>query len=232
MREMDRRREPELMDQPGLEAGAHAQALRGLARINRFSRSADVLWRPVREALLREARPMRLLDVACGGGDVAVRLRLRAKRAGLALEVTGCDVSETALAVARRRAEAAGVDVRLERVDVLGEDLPGRYDAVTCGLFMHHLDPPEVVMLLGKMAAAARLVLVDDLVRSRAALLGAHVAVRVLSRSRVVHVDGPRSVRAAYTPEELREMAAAAGMAGATVARHFPARMLLTWRQG
>lgn len=51
----------------------------------------------------------------------------------------------------------------------------------------------------------------------------------VLSRSPVVHFDGPASVRAAYTPAELRALADQAGLAGATVRPVFPCRMLLTW---
>ena len=52
---------------------------------------------------------------------------------------------------------------------------------------------------------------------------------RVLSRSPVVHVDGPRSARAAWTVTELRGLAERAGLAGASVERRLPCRMLLDW---
>ena len=54
-------------------------------------------------------------------------------------------------------------------------------------------------------------------------------ACRVLSRSPVVHFDGPASVRAAYTLAELRSLADRAGLTGATVRPVFLCRMLLTW---
>jgi len=47
----------------------------------------------------------------------------------------------------------------------------------------------------------------------------------------VVHVDAVKSVRAAFTMTELGEMAARAGLAGATIARRWPARMLLSWQR-
>src|SRR5207253_9483209 len=92
-----RRREPELMDEPGLDPAAHAQALRGLRRINRLSRSSGLAWRAIR-ALAGElpARPLRILDVASGGGDVAIGVARRAAQARVALSVDGCDFSQTA----------------------------------------------------------------------------------------------------------------------------------------
>src|SRR5689334_4737167 len=98
----ERRLEPELMDQPGLEFARHAQALRGLERINAWSGSAGILWPAIRELGRRRGGPIRLLDVATGAGDVPLRLLRKAARAGLSLEIHACDRSEQALAIARR----------------------------------------------------------------------------------------------------------------------------------
>jgi 2-polyprenyl-3-methyl-5-hydroxy-6-metoxy-1,4-benzoquinol methylase len=230
-----RRREPEAMDAPDLPAGLHDAALDGLARINRWSRAAPALWSAVAELLgaelaHRAPRPPTLLDVACGGGDVPVALALRARAAGAGLAITACDRSPTALAHARRRAAARGVDVAFTRADVLRDPLPGPADLVTCSLFMHHLDEPDAVALLGTMRTAARrALLVCDLRRSRAGLLLAQVGTRLLSRSPIVHADGPASVRAAFTPAELSALALRAGLAGARVRNLFPQRMMLVW---
>ena len=71
--------QPEVMDQPDLDAGEHHHALEALARINRISFSPRILWRPIRRLCeLRkksgDSRPVRVLDVATGGGDVPVRI--------------------------------------------------------------------------------------------------------------------------------------------------------------
>ena len=69
------------------------------------------------------------------------------------------------------------------------------YDVVTCSLFLHHLDDEQAVAFLRWAAAtAAHQVLVNDLERSGLGLALAHVAVRLLTTSDVVHTDGPRSV--------------------------------------
>src|SRR5262245_26469447 len=106
MATLDRRdRQPEVMDQPGLDARLHCQALDSLQRINLLSRTAAGLWGPIRE-LAREfafaqkrmddcPQPLRILDIASGGGDVAIGLARAAERAGVNVEIVGCDVSPT-----------------------------------------------------------------------------------------------------------------------------------------
>lgn len=225
-----RRRRPEVMDQPGLDPRLHAEALRALERINWLSRSAGLLWPPLARAARAAApRPLRVLDVASGAGDVTARLWSRARRAGLALEMDGCDVSPTAVAYAAERARRRGAGARFFAHDALAGPLPAGYDAVVCSLFLHHLGEAEAEDLLRRMAAAARLVLVNDLERSPTGLLLAHVASRLLTASPVVHADGPRSVEAAFTVEEARRLAEAAGLNGAVVERRWPCRFLLNW---
>ena len=74
------------------------------------------------------------------------------------------------------------------------------------------------------------MVLINDLVRSFAGFALAYVGTRLLSASRIVHTDGPRSVEAAFTGEEVQALAKQAGLQGATVQRRWPCRYLLTWK--
>src|SRR5947207_1716160 len=100
-----RRRQPEVMDQPDLDAGRHAHALAGLARINFFSRSSGILFGPLLELQRRlGSSRLRILDVASGGGDIPARLWRRAARAGLDWRIAGCDISPVAVEHARARA--------------------------------------------------------------------------------------------------------------------------------
>jgi 2-polyprenyl-3-methyl-5-hydroxy-6-metoxy-1,4-benzoquinol methylase len=218
------------MDAPDLPAAEHAAALAGLARLNRWSRAAATLWSAVAGLLAAERRPLTLLDVACGGGDLPVALALRARRAGLPLVVAGCDRSPTALACGRALAARHAVDVTWSVRDVVTQPLPGPADIVTCSLFLHHLSEADALALLaGMRAAAARALLLCDMRRTRAGLVLAGAATRLASRSPIVHADGPASGRAAFTPAELAEQASAAVLHGARVRSVFPHRMMFAW---
>lgn len=221
-----RRRRPELMDDPELPAVEHDRALRALARVNRVSGTVERIWSRLR-ALDGGGGPLKVLDVACGGGDVMVALARRARRGGVRLEVHGCDVSPAAVDRARAAARAAGVAGEFFPADALAGPLPGGYDLVVSTLFLHHLAQDDAVGLLGAMARAGRRILVQDLLRTRAGWLLAWGGLRLLSRSRVAHVDGPRSVEGAFTLDEVRGLAGRAGVADVHLARVWPERFLL-----
>lgn len=225
-----RDRQPEVMDQPGLDGTRHHQALIGLRRINRISRTAHVLWSRIYPLAQNRSQPLTVLDVACGGGDVAIALCHLADRAKLKLTVTGCDISQTALDYARSQASRAGVDVRWIARNVLIDGIDQDYDVIVCSLFLHHLDEEDTVKLLSEMSRHVRSrLLASDLVRSQWGYFLASVGGRLITRSPVVHTDGPLSVRAAYTPPELRDVASQAGLKEAIITRRWPARMLLEW---
>ena len=71
----------------------------------------------------------RVVDVATGSGAVALAL----KHERLDLKVTGTDVSEEALAVARGNTERLGLDVSFVRADLL-DGVDGPFDAVLANL--------------------------------------------------------------------------------------------------
>lgn len=237
-----RQREPELMDDPGVPSGEHRRALAGLARINALSRASASLWEGVAMVLGHrgsERAPgddssISLLDIATGSGDVALGVAQRAAAMGYRTRVHISDISSEALEAAAERAAQVQVPVTLHRFDARVDAVPladRAVDIAMCSLFLHHLDAADAIRCLREMARVARRgVVVNDLVRCRRGLLAARVAGRVVTRSRVVRIDAVRSVRAAWTPQELGELAHAAGMRGARIARVFPWRMMLLWR--
>lgn len=225
-----RRLEGELMDDPALAVHAHHAALHGLQRINRASRTAATLWPHI--ARILSARPgtsASLLDVACGGGDVAIAIARRARRHGFRLQVQACDISDTALKHAALDASHAGELVKFMHADVLTEALPQHYTFIISTLFLHHLSDAQIVALLRKLAANADHLLISDLIRGPAGYTLAWVGTRLLSRSHIVHEDGLRSVRAALTLDEARALAEEAGLHDARFVRHWPRRFLMTW---
>ncbi len=228
----NRDRQPEVMDQPGLDPKEHAKALMGLRRINAISRCSAGLFRPIEAlAITQPAKPLRVLELACGGGDTAIDLALMAKRKGLALDIHACDLNPEAVAIAQTNAVRRQAALTVFTADALAKPTDhNSFDVVYCTLFAHHLDELDVVRLLEVMALRSRkLVLVDDLIRSRLGFALAWIGTRLLSRSWVVHTDGPLSVRAALQPDEMKSIAMQAGLNDAQIKRSWPERYLLSW---
>ncbi len=229
----NRQLEPEDMDDPALATQHLHGALQGLSRLNLVSDSARIVWGPIwRLAKSLNTTNLRVLDIATGAGDVPIALWRRAERAGLPVDIHGIDFSSRSVEFAREKAKRAGAAITFECRNALTEDLPVSFDVVMCSLFLHHLTTEDAIKLLRRMAVATRrLVLVNDLRRGAYGFALAYAASRLFTRCQVVHVDALRSVRAAFTPGELAQMANEAGLNSATVNRQWPARMLLQWQR-
>ncbi len=229
---------PERMDDPGLPEAAHRRALRGLGRLHVVSRSAAQLWGPIEQVAQQvETRPLRLVDWACGGGDVLIALARRARRAGLAIDAEGRDVSERAVRWAREAAAAAGVSdcvrfrcvdcVEAAHADVASDAMA---DVAISSLFMHHLESDDVRDVLAAMKRSVSSgVVVQDLVRSASGWRWAWLGSRAVPTCDVVRTDALLSVSNAFTPQEFAALAADAGLDGARVEVCWPQRMTCTW---
>ncbi len=225
---MKQRRVPELMDAPDIPLESHHRALAGLQTINYWSDSVGIVWRQI-EPLLPLDRPLRILDVATGAGDIPIGLWHRAKSNNVAIEIEACDKSVTAVNHARDNAARHFAPIRFFQCDVLTDDIGKSYDVVVSSLFMHHLDSGQAVEFLKKLAAnAQQRLIINDLRRSAFGWVLALSAGTIL-RSRVVRVDGIRSVRAAYTMREAADIAVRAGLDAVRVEPQFPFRFVMMW---
>ncbi|MGI8946027.1 MAG: SAM-dependent methyltransferase [Thermoleophilaceae bacterium] len=92
----------------------------------------------------------RVLDLACGHGRHAIELAAEGFR------VTGLDISEPALAVARKHAAARGAELELLALDMRELDREGAFDAVynVSSAFGYHPDEQEDLAVLEGVARA------------------------------------------------------------------------------
>jgi ubiquinone/menaquinone biosynthesis C-methylase UbiE len=92
---------------------------------------------------------MHCIDLGCGGGAVTLEI---ARLVGPGGSVTGVDMDEVKLGLARRDAADRGlVNMEFRLQDVQDWDEPGGYDAVFCRFLLQHLSEP--VDLLRRMWA-------------------------------------------------------------------------------
>jgi ubiquinone/menaquinone biosynthesis C-methylase UbiE len=112
----------------------------------RLSLQASVL-NPLTERFLRQAgvgKGMRVLDLGCGVGEVSLLL---ARLVGATGHVTGLDIDDASLEIARSRAKDQGfMQVAFEQSECLLHDSTVRYDAVVGRhILLHTSDPLRVI---------------------------------------------------------------------------------------
>lgn len=134
------------------------------AELDKFGELAHRWWDPNSEFKpLHDINPLRLdwidntislagkrvLDVGCGGGLLSEGMAARGAN------VTGIDLSEKPLGVARLHLLETGhqVDYRKISVEQLADEMSGSFDAVTCLEMLEHVPNPSSVI-----TACARLV--------------------------------------------------------------------------
>jgi 2-polyprenyl-6-hydroxyphenyl methylase/3-demethylubiquinone-9 3-methyltransferase len=191
------------------------------AEIARFEAAASRWWdplgdmralhdlNPVRLQYVERARPLaglRIIDVGCGGGLLAEAMARKGA------EVTGLDLADDLLEVAKLHALESGVELRyvLEDAETHATQHPHRYDVVTCMEMLEHVpDPVAVVAALGALVKPGGDVFVSTLNRTlRAyafAVVGAEYVMRLLP-------PGTHTYEKFIRPSELRAWARPAGL--------------------
>ncbi len=191
------------------------------AEISRFEQLASRWWDPHSEFKpLHEINPLRLgyierhadiegkavLDVGCGGGILSESMAMKGAK------VTGIDMGEAALQVARLHRLETGVEINYECVPVerLAEERPASWDLITCMEMLEHVpDPASVVDACARLVKPGGRVFFSTLNRNPKAYLFAIVGAEYLLR---LLPKGTHDFAKFIRPSELDRWVRAAGM--------------------
>lgn len=169
-----------------------------LQEIAKFSELAHRWWDPSSEFKpLHDINPLRVgwiakhvdlagkkaLDVGCGGGLLSEAM------ARLGAQVTGIDLAEKALAVAKLHRLESGltIDYRLISAEDLAQESPAAFDVVTCLEMLEHVpDPASTVASCATLVRPNGRVFFSTINRNPKAYLfaviGAEYVLRLLPR--------------------------------------------------
>ena len=221
---------PERMDDPAADAAELRHSLAFIRRVNTLlGYNRSTVRHLARFSRTWEGdRPVTVLDVATGSGDLPRVIARWARRRGFDVRVVGVDLHETTL----REASALTPPwqyphVRFLRADALR--LPfadGSFDYATTGHFLHHLGDDDAVAAVREMARVARrgLVVADGLRHRRAY---AWITLFTLLSGPMVRHDARASVAQAFTKAEVLRLRERAGIGFARYHRHFGHRFAL-----
>ncbi len=164
---------------------------------------------PLRLDWIRQQAPLdgaRIADIGCGGGLLTEAMAAAGAR------VTGIDMADAALSVARLHGAESGVDVNYERATA--EDLaarePAAFDVVTCLEMLEHVpDPAAVVAACAALVKPGGMVFFSTINRTAKAFLFAIVGAEYLMR---LLPAGTHEYRKFIRPSELEEWSRNAGL--------------------
>lgn len=157
-------------------------------------------------------RPLHIVDVGFGAGDMLRQIQLWARRKKIALRLTGVDLNAHAARAAR---EFAPEDGGIEWVtgDIFSFKPACPIDLVVSSLFTHHLPDELVVSFVRWMeSVSTRGWFVNDLHRKRIFYHSFRSLAAVVGWHPFVRHDGPVSIQRSFTPEDWRRYVFAAGL--------------------
>ncbi len=214
---------PELLDSDAGTRAEVASGLRDLWRINSWFGGVSTSAALIRSVAERAGRrELSLLDVATGSGELPMAVRQRLMRDGIRLNIVLLERAKTHLNGTVNAVIADAVTIPFR---------DGAFDFVTSSLFVHHLEPAEIVRFVNEALRVCRTaVLINDLRRSALHLMAAYAGLP-LFRSRLTRHDAPASVRRAYTGPELRGILEHTQAADIEISRHYLFRLgVIVWK--
>jgi len=164
-----------------------------------------------------------VLEVASGFGEVPTAASQQLAREGITLDITHLDRMRSHLRPGNHSVVA----------DALALPFPDNsFDLISCSLFAHHLEPPELTRFATEALRVSRCaVLINDLVRHPLHLALVYAGFPLM-RSYVSRFDGLASVRRAYVPDEMRQILSSGDPdSKIEISRHFLFRMgVIAWK--
>ena len=205
---------PELMDTEDCDFATFRGCLMDLARVNRLTLAARptiaYLDGLARSGRLPEGRPLQIVDVGSGYGDMLRHVADWAAGRSVPVQLTGIDLNPWSEKAARE-ATPAEVPVSWRTMNIFDYRPDTQPDLVISSLFTHHLDDAALVRFLVWMEETASIGwFVNDLHRHRLPYHVFSAASRAMRMHRFVQNDGPISITRSFVAEDWRALLEAA----------------------
>jgi len=215
----------EVLDDPAVDPRLARRSLRDVALSNRLFGGASAVVAEIVATLPALPGRATLLDVGTGLGDIPLRARAAAARAGIALDTIGLEATEWLAAGSRPSTTLAVVGD--------GRALPfadRSIDIVTCSQVLHHFFDEDAEHLVQELHRVARVrVIISEIRRSQLAVAGIWMASFALGFHPVSRHDGVVSVRRGFTVGELAETVRDATGTSPAVRRRPGFRVTASW---
>ncbi len=216
---------PELLDMGEGTLKDVRENFADLWRINRYLGGLRAVTQHLYPRLQQHQEPVMLVDIGSGSADSAAAIKRWTVQHGIDLKLLGLDLSARHLSIAQVQRSS----LQFVQADALHPPFSNqKVDYFISCLFLHHFSPEQVVKLLARTFELSRHgIIMSDIVRGYLPQIAFKLGQPIFARNFLTRHDGIVSIRRAYTPTELQQLAKAAGLSNVRVYEHFPWRMTL-----
>ncbi len=213
----------ELLDSDSGTPSEVKTSLRDLDRINRWFGGVSTSLSLI-ECVAKAKSLSRLsaLEVAAGSGTTPRAVRERLQPQGITIDLTLLDRAASHLELPEKA--VVGDALKLPFSD-------NSFDVVSCNLFVHHLNPSQIVQFVNEGLRVCRHAVIINDVERHALHVAFVYAGFPLFRSRITRHDSVASVRQAYTASELQTILDQTGAAKSEIRKSYLFRIgAIAWK--
>ncbi len=215
----------EELDNLDLSGNPLHRTLDGLSIINRFLGNTNATLRKVKPIITKSGRPLKIIDLGCGGGDNLRAIADWCHRNHHTVQLTGIDGNPHILTYAASKNKNA-VSIKYLQADILAPSftLPA-CDLLISSHFIYHFSDKALSDFLKKNKKnISQKIIFSELRRSKMAYFLFKTGNIFLPFSKMVKSDGLKAIRRSFTKNELKKILQEAAIRDFTIRKKWAFR--------
>jgi len=196
--------EIEIMDDFEMSGDLLLESIEQIAKINQILGGNQITINGIKQLSRNVDRPIRVLDIGCGGGHMCRKIVNWAKKTNTQIELVGIDANEAAIEYSQKLSRQQP-SISFKNVNVFDPNFSfDEFDIAVITLTLHHFTDDQIQSLLHKLSSSIKLgIVINDLQRSKLAFKLYQLLCSLFRFNHMVRYDGSISIRSGFKREEL-----------------------------
>jgi 2-polyprenyl-3-methyl-5-hydroxy-6-metoxy-1,4-benzoquinol methylase len=221
--------EKEKLDDLYLQGETLHKALQSLEWINRWLGNHWAVIKAIHRVYKKEKKTLRIIDLGCGGGDLALAVAKSCRKHKIKCSITGIDGNAHTLVYAQKKCRSFH-EINFLLDDILDKEFSMQpCDILISSHFMYHFsDDALIEFLRNNLSSISTAVIFSELKRNRLALCLFKLSNFLLPVSKMAKEDGLVAIKRSFTTKEWISIIQEAGIGSYRIQNEPLFRILLT----
>ncbi len=195
--------EKEKLDDLNLDGEPLHKALKSLEWVNRWFGNHRSVLKAIHRIYKKEERPLCIIDLGCGGGDLALAVAKSLHQQKIKFTITGIDGNANTLAYARKNC-AAFNQINFLQADILKSQFSIQpCDILISSHFMYHFTAEALVDLLkNNLSVISTAIIFSELKRNQFAMRLFKFSSFLMPISKLAKEDGLQAIKRSFSKKE------------------------------